>query len=157
MEGDITLPDLSENPLASVAVDRLAEALDARVPDDLGQLTVMATDDLEAMQTHGDALDRGVWLLIGLALLLVVTLVVSPHRRRTVAQLSIGTVIAIVVAGLGIRAALDSIQEGVLVEVNRTAALVLSGLEVSVRAVGITIVLLAILVGVLSWLAGRPE
>lgn len=156
---DITLPDLADNPIASVAVQRVADALGERVPEDLGQLTVMTTDDLEALQTYGDAFDRGVWLLIGLAIvLLVVTLVVSPRKRRTVAQLSVATVIAIVLVGLSIRAAISAIQEGIVLETSRAAAIrLLSGLEDSVRAVGVTILLIAILVGVLAWLASRAE
>jgi hypothetical protein len=156
---DITLPDLSDNPIASVAVERLAEALGARVPDDLGQITVMTTDQLNALQNYGDAFDRSVWLLIGLAFgLIVVTLVVSPRRRRTLAQLSAATVIALIVVAIGIRSAINAIQEGIVLEVNRVAALrILFDLQNSVRAVGLTILLIAILVGLLAWLAGRPQ
>jgi hypothetical protein len=156
---DITLPDLSDNPVASVAIGRLADALGSRLPDDLGQITVMSTGQLNAIQDYGDAFDRSVWLLIGLAFaLVVVTIAVSPRKRRTLVQLSIATVIALIIVAIGIRTAISSIQDGIVLEVNRVAALrVLFDLQDSAQAVGVTIFLIAILVGGLAWLGGRPR
>jgi hypothetical protein len=156
---EISLPDLSDNPIASAAIERLRAALSERIPDDLGQITVMSTDDLAALQGIGDAFDRGLWLLIILTVvLLAVTLIVSPRRRRTVVQLGVATVIAIVIAGLAVRAAVNAVQGRIVSAEGRAAATsVLAQLQDSAQAVGITILLIAILVGILAWLGGRPE
>ncbi|MEA1903698.1 MAG: hypothetical protein U9N56_09255 [Actinomycetota bacterium] len=156
---DITLPDLSDNPVASVAIARLREALGPHIPDDLGQLVVMGTDDLDTIQGYGRTFDRGLWLLIGLALVLTIgTLVISPRRSRTAIQISVATVIGVVLALIGVREAGNTIQDEILGERGLAAARsILRQLEDSVQAVGWMIILITILVGVLAWFAGRPE
>ena len=160
LEGEeLTLPDLSDNPGVSAAISRLREALDSRIPDDFGQITVMGTDDLEALQAYGATFDRGTWLLTILTVVLIAaTLAVSPRRRRTLIQLSVATVIAIVLAGVAIRATVGAIQQGIVSPEGRAAAgTVLVGIRESAQSVGVAILLISILVGVLAWLAGRPE
>ncbi|HEY6634974.1 MAG TPA: hypothetical protein VI141_05100 [Acidimicrobiia bacterium] len=156
---DVTLPSLEDNPTVAAALDRISEALGFQVPDDLGQITVMTTEDLTTLQGYGTAFDRGVWLLTALALVLVaITIAVSPRRRRTLIQLGVATAISIVLAALATRAAVDAIQERIVSPQGRAAAgSVLAEVQGSVQAVGIAVFVIAVLVAVVAWLAGRPE
>lgn len=154
----ITLPDLSDNPVASEAVERTATALGYKIPDDLGQITVMTADDLENIQAWGRTFQRAFWVLIGLTIALaVVAIVVSPRRRRTIIQVSLATGVAAVVAGLGIRWAVESIQTGILLAETISPNAVLGDLLTNVRDTALTILLISLLVAVLAWFAGRPK
>jgi len=156
---EITLPDLSDNPVATVMLSRLKDVLGPHVPDDLGQVTLMTTSELDSLQTYGVALGRSLWIIIGLAVVLTVTtLVVSPRRSRTAIQLAVGTVVALVLAILGVNRIFESIHQGIVEDQNFEAAIsILSHLEASVQAVASTIILIAVMVGILSWFAGRPD
>ncbi len=158
LEGeDITLPDLSDNPVLSVAVQRLREAIGNQVPDDLGQITVMSADDFRALRDYGRTLDRAVWFLMALAVaLILLTMLVSPHRRRSAVQLSIGILIGLVVAALGIRNVVDTIQDGIVgIDEKAAAASVLLEVQESAYAVGSAIAGIVLVVGVAAWLTGR--
>ena len=156
---DVTLPSLEDNPTVAAALDRISQALGLQVPDDLGQITVMTTEDLTTLQGYGTTFDRGVWLLTALAVVLVaVTIAVSPRRRRTVIQLGVATVIAIVLAGLATRGAVGAIQDRIVSPQGRAAAgSVLVEVQRSAQSVGLAVLLIAVLVAVIAWLAGRPE
>jgi hypothetical protein len=143
----------------AAAIDRISQAFGFQVPDDLGQITVMTTEDLTTLQGYGTTFDRGVWLLTALALILVaVTIAVSPRRRRTVIQLGVATVIAIVLAGLAARGAVGAVQDRIVSPEGRAAAgSVLVEVQRSAQSVGIAVLVIAVLVAVIAWLAGRPE
>ncbi|HET8739549.1 MAG TPA: hypothetical protein VFO17_07435 [Acidimicrobiia bacterium] len=155
----IEMPDFSDNPVASAAITRLGEALDARLPDDLGQLTLMSATQLQTLQTYADTMDRGVWLTIILAVVLfVVTLVVSPNRRRTLLQLCVAIGIAVVLAGLAIRAITEGVQGGIEDPESRAAlATIFAEVQSSARSLGWAILLITALLALLAWLGGRPE
>ena len=72
-------------------IQRLADALGIEIPPDFGQIEVFSSDDLQSAQ---DALELFrqlvVAILVATLLLVVLALVVSTRRWRTVAQLGIG-------------------------------------------------------------------
>lgn len=156
---EIALPDLSDNPIAAAAIARLAESLGRRLPDDFGQFTLMSSDQLGTLQGYADMFDRAVWLTVILAIVLIaVTLWVSPHRRRTLIQLCVATIIALVLAGLAVRLVVASVQENIVnLEIRAAFGSVLEELQQSARSLGIAIVVITALVAFLTWLAGRPE
>jgi hypothetical protein len=156
---EINLPDLSDNPIAAAAIARLAESLGRQLPDDFGQFTLMSSDELGALQGYADMFDRAVWLTIILAVALIaVTLWVSPHRRRTLIQLCVATIIALVLAGVAVRRIAGSVQENIVnLEIREAFGSVLEELQGSAQSLGIWILVIAALVAFLTWLAGRPE
>ncbi|WP_407320587.1 hypothetical protein UQW22_08945 [Isoptericola halotolerans] len=155
---DVTLPDALAERVPEARA-QLGEALGARLPEGFGQITLLDREAFDMVQGSVTTVDRAVWLLVVLTVLLVVvTLVVTPDRRRGTAQLGIG-----VVAGLVIAAALVAQLRGVLVDAARTpdgerVAAVLfdtvsGGLHEIFWLIGI-IAAVAVVVGVLL---GRPD
>jgi hypothetical protein len=83
----------------------------AELPDDFGQLTLISQGSLSGVQRVARQVDRAVWAISALTLvLLALTIAVSPHRRRTLVQLSLG-----VVAGIGLAAILVRRLEAAIV------------------------------------------
>jgi magnesium-transporting ATPase (P-type) len=119
----------------------------------------MSSDELGALQGYADMFDRAVWLTIILAVALIaVTLWVSPHRRRTLIQLCVATIIALVLAGVAVRRIAGSVQENIVnLEIREAFGSVLEELQGSAQSLGIWILVIAALVAFLTWLAGRPE
>ncbi|HEX5095008.1 MAG TPA: hypothetical protein VFX21_03310 [Acidimicrobiia bacterium] len=94
---DINLPQIDPNTPASEAIERLSSALGRELPDDFGQIVVFDSDQLTEVQTTLRWFNSGAIVLgIVAVLLIAATLLVSPHRRRTV--ISLGVSIAVVTA-----------------------------------------------------------
>ena len=154
---DFDLPDFVSDRL-SEARQQLSDALSASLPDDFGQITVMSEESLSEVQDLAAALDRYVWATVILSLaLLILTLVVSPNRRRTAVHLGLGVLVAVVVAAIAIR----RLQEAVLAEIAdpRASALfsgVVRDVLAGLRSIELLIAVVAILVALIAYLAGRP-
>lgn len=156
---DLVLPDLSDNPVASVAIQQLSDALDLEVSEDFGQVTVMTEDQFNTIQGYGDAFNRLMWaLVVGAVVLLVLTVVVSPHRRRTVLQASLAVLAALVLASLTTQTIVESIQESFLDPASGRAFFVVAGAVISsLRSIWIGMAVLAVLILLGGYLAGRPS
>jgi hypothetical protein len=155
---DITLPDnLSER--ADEARQQLAEALDARLPDDFGQLTLMSEDQLNTLQDGVVRLDRLMWALIALAIVLAVaTLLVSPNRARTAIHLAIGVVVGFIASVVTLDWLEGELVQSVFDPDNAAAAgeiirEVLSGL----RRTALLIAFATIVAAVVVWYVTKPE
>jgi hypothetical protein len=158
---DVTLP----SPIVGAAAQgreqlrgELAEALGAQLPEDFGQLTLMTQSDLADVQTTARHADRFVWALAILALLLLgLSVAVSPVRRRTIIELTLGVVIGLVITMRVVRrleaALLDQIvnADGRLV-VQRAYGELASNL----RAIVVLVAVAAIVIGIVAHVAGRP-
>ena len=155
-------PDITVPAVVSDRIDegreQLAAALGARLPDDFGQITVMSADRLSEIQEGANRLDRLVWLLALVTLVLaLLTIVVAPNRRRTTIQLAIAIVAAFAVGMVVLRrldeAILDSIVDpGQALAARSVVSEVLSGL----RSGAIILVGIAAAIGVGAYVAGRP-
>jgi hypothetical protein len=155
---DITLPDqVSER--AVEAREQLRDALGATIPENFGQLTLMSEDQLNALQDGVVRLDRLMWGLIALSVILaIVTLLVSQTRLRTAMHLAIGLGIGFIITvllvdwleGQVVQAIVDPTDAAAAREI---VAQVLSGL----RQGALLIALIAIVAGVVLWLVNRPE
>ena len=112
---DVTLPDaVSER--APEARAQLGEALGRELPEEFGQVALMDRETFELVQGTVVTVDRAVWALVAITLLLIVaTVMVAPDRRRGTVQLGLG-----VVAGVVIVVALVSQLRGVVVDVARS-------------------------------------
>lgn len=157
------LPDLSLPDAISDRVDegraQLGEALQAQLPEDFGQLTIMSQADLTELQEGAQRLDQLVWALLILAMmLLVLSVVVSPTRRRTLIQLGIGVAVGLVVGWVIVR----RLQESILAQIanpdgEQAARALLSGVASSLRNVALLVGISAIVIAVAAYLTGRPR
>ncbi|HEX6286487.1 MAG TPA: hypothetical protein VFZ80_03300, partial [Acidimicrobiia bacterium] len=155
---DFDLPDAISDRL-SEGKDQLAAALQASLPEDFGQVTVMSESALAEVQTVAVQLDRLVWATLALTLvLLVLTLVASPNRRKTAIHLGLGVFVAIVIASVAIR----RLQEAVVGQiVDPRGSVLAEGLVrdalSGLRAIQLILAVAAVLVAVVAYLAGRPQ
>jgi hypothetical protein len=158
---DVTLPA----PVAG-AVDQgrdqlreqLAEGLQARLPEDFGQLTMMTGSALSEVQQTARQVDRLVGAMAILALVLLgLSIAVSPARRRTVIGLALGVVAALVLTMLLVRrleaALFDQIVDP---EGSHAVRQAYAELASSLRTTAVLVAVLAILISVIAYLAGRP-
>lgn len=154
---DIDLPDVVSN-LADEGRQQLEEAIGEALPEDFGQVTVMSEEALDQAQASVARLDRYVWALIALSLILaVVTIATSTTRRRTAFQLGLGIVIAITLAALIVRRTETAIVDRIVSpEGDLAARAVLGGVLDSLRRVELIVLIGALVVAVGAYLAGRP-
>lgn len=155
---DLQPPDLSDNPRLEVALGRVSAAVGERVPDDLGQVTIMTEEQLDTIQAVGRTFDRFVWVLIGAAVVsIAATLWVSTRRRRTVVQLALAVLIALALAVLATNRITLALQEAIteqgVAETFSVFATVVTGSLGNVLGI---VAGLAVIVGLLAHLAGRP-
>jgi hypothetical protein len=94
---DFELPELISESLAEGRA-QIAAAIQAELPDDFAQVTLISQGELEDIQAAAQRFDQAAWGLVILAILLVpLTIAISPTRRRTTFQLGLGIVIAMIV------------------------------------------------------------
>lgn len=154
---DVTLPDIVADSVQE-GREQLAAALRAELPEDFGQLTIMTESSLSEIQQVARRVDRAVWLVVIVTILLAVaTLAVSPNRRRTLIQLAVGVVAGFVLAMVIIR----NLNDAILEEISspdgvRAADALFAEVASSLGTLMTIIVVTAVLVGVIAYLAGRP-
>ena len=154
---DIDLPSVVSDRLAD-GREQLAQAIQAELPEDFGQVTVMSEDALGEVQGAAERLDRFVWLLVVATVLLgALTIAVSPARRRTAVHLALGVVVGIVIASVVVR----RLEGAILSQVtspdgNEAARALLGRVFSSLRTVQWIVAIGALVVGVGAYLAGRP-
>lgn len=141
------------------AVAALAAQLGAALPEDFGQMTIMTADRLADWRSASRTLDRSATLLVVVTVALVGTaLVVSPRRRRTLAQLGLGSVVAFLIASLVETRALEALNGAIPGVAERAAAQVFFDAALtSLRRISWTFVAVAATVGVGAHLSGRPR
>lgn len=110
----ISLPDLSSGAIPDNLRVRIQEALGVSLPADFARFTIYDSGQLWAAQQAVVAAKRGLALaVIGSVALLVLALVASPGRRRTLLQLGLWLVVAAVV----VTAVLRAVRAQLLLEV----------------------------------------
>jgi hypothetical protein len=127
----VDIPTVSVDEIPEAAIVKIESALGRQLPADFGQFTVFDAARLRQVQDTVTLVNRLVVLAVVLAVVLVaVTLWVSPSRRRTLLQLTVGIALGIVlVRRLGMRLE-DDVVDLVRPE-NREAAGVVVGAFVS--------------------------
>lgn len=155
---DFELPDALSG-VVDEARTQIAEALEANLPDDFGQVTVMSEERLTDIRTTVTQIDRFVWLLVVVSLvLLVLSLVASPNRRRTAVHLGIGVFAAVVLAAVIVRRVQAAIVEEITdPRVSDLAREMFTGLFSGLRTMWLLLAVGAILVSVIAYVAGRPD
>lgn len=155
---DVNLPE-AVSDRADEAVAQFQESLGDRVPDDFGQIPLMSEDRLTAAQATADRIDRWVWGIVIVTLLLItITMFVSQTRRRTGIQLGIGIAVALVVSA----AVLNRVESALVAEIanpvaGETAAALFGHLLSGLRNGIIAVIVISTVIALVLYLVGRPR
>jgi hypothetical protein len=154
---DVELPDVISNAAAE-GREQLAGALQAQLPEDIGQVTLVSEDTLGEVQQTVRRLDQFMWVILLLTVsMIVATIAVSPARRRTVVQLGVGIVIGMILGAVAIR----RLQAAILDEIaapdgERAVDALLTQTITSLRTVALVVGAVALIGAVAAYLAGEP-
>jgi hypothetical protein len=155
---DVNLPEAVSDRVDE-AVAQFQESLGDRVPDDFGQITLMSEERLTEAQATADRINRWVWGIVILTIILIIaTMVVSQTRRRTAIQLGIGIVVALVVAA----AVLNRVESALVDEiaspqVGETASTLFGHLLSGLRTGILAVIVISSIVALVLYLVGRPQ
>lgn len=95
---DVTLPTLSADEPPQAACAKISAALNRPLPQTCGQIPLFPADKLDQAQWAIRAFDRAtIALLIISPLLVIAALLLSRRRRRTLLQLTVGTMLVMVI------------------------------------------------------------
>ena len=95
---EVDLPEVTGGEVPDEAREAISSALGVEVPEDFGEIVVFESDRLEAAQDAVSFFDRAIVFLVVLTLVLIaLALWMSRHRRRTLLQLVVGSMVGIVV------------------------------------------------------------
>jgi hypothetical protein len=155
----VTIPQIDPNAPYDEQVASLSTALGRPLPAGFGTIQIASGEQLRKAQTLVkvfDALVIALWIIT--ALLIAAALVLSPWRLRTLIELGLGTLIAVMLS----RAATHWIENKIV-----SGASKLGGGDVSksmivsvVKSLGhftIWLLISAVIVTVVAFLAGRPQ
>ena len=106
----LTLPEITPDMIPAEAIQKLDSALGVTLPTDFGTLVVFNSDQLPKLQYAVNTARQGLFGLVALFFLsMVVAIVVSPRRRRTILQLAVAiAVVTVIERRLGI-SSVDSV------------------------------------------------
>jgi hypothetical protein len=94
----VTLPAITSADPPQQAVTKLSKALGVTLPADFGQITLVKSADLAAVQKGVKAFDRLTLVLPVVTILLIaLSLWLSVNRRRTVLQLAVGVALLMII------------------------------------------------------------
>ena len=156
---DIQLPDLSEADIGSKLGPVLESKLGITLPADFGTIQLMPADQLLAARTVVRVFDLVVILLIVLSVVLVLlALWLSSNRRHMVIFLSLGTLLAFLLARLVTNTATDAVVNGIADEGLRGAVRTVAVRTIdNLRQITAIILVLTGIVAVAAYLWGRPR
>ncbi|HEY6567034.1 MAG TPA: hypothetical protein VI341_05885, partial [Actinomycetota bacterium] len=155
---NVTVPDIPPDLASSDAIQRLSSALGVSLPADFGQITIMSEAQLNDYQAAAGNLKKLSGALFVLScILLVVTIVVSPRRRRTLIWLGVAIAIGFFLGGVLIRR-LEAQLLDVITNPSGDAAAkeIFTDVLAGLRRWGLLVLIVAVLVAVIAYLAGRP-
>jgi hypothetical protein len=154
-----TLPTVSIDDVPRAARQKVSTALGVTLPDDFGQVTIMSKDKLSQWQSIVNGIDRMVWGLLVLSLVLAVaTVVVAVNRRTALIRLGIAVAAALLLAAALIGRIRDSVLEKVKEGQGRDAARsIVDNTLHDLRGVVVAVIVIALLVALVVYLAGRPR
>jgi hypothetical protein len=155
----VTIPDISVSEIPDAARQELSSLLGITLPEHFGEVTVMSKTNLDDAQALVGRLDRLIWALVLLTLgLAVATVLVAVNRRRGLVQLALGVSVGLLLAAVAIRRVKEELVGRVGSEKARGAVdSVVSATLASLRDVGWIILVAAVLIGMVAYLAGRPR
>ena len=155
---NVTVPDIPPDLASSDAIQRLSSALGVTLPADFGQITIMSESQLTDYQSAAHNVKRLAGALFLLScVLLVITIVVAPRRRRILIWLGVGVALGFFIGGVLIRRLEARLLDAITdpsgdAAAKEVFAQVLAGL----RRWGIVILMVAALIALIAYLAGKP-
>jgi len=157
---NVTLPTITSGELPEQARTRINDALGIELPENIGQIPVYDADELVVAQQALRLFDQTlVLLVVATPLLLVAAIWLSRNRRGTILQLTVGTVLLLVL----VRRVVLRFQETIVAmpprpEGQAAAQAVtdqvrggLFDLTAAVIVIGLAILLIALLTGPYRW------
>jgi hypothetical protein len=156
---NVTIPQISANEIPEAAKEKLSQALGISLPEDFGQITIMQQSKLNQVQNAIKWFDRLLYALIGLAVILIVLAIVfSLHRRRTLIELGIGLAVGLLVfrglTRLIEKQAVDAVTNP---EARGAVKSIVGDVVANLRGAGSWLLLGGIVVAIVAYLAGRPS
>ncbi len=158
--GNRTIPALSTpTGQPSAQLQELATKLGVTLPPDFGQLVVFKSDSIKSAQQALRLIKRLLVLLVIITLVLIgLTLLLSLHRLRTLAELGIGIAVAMLVAW----AVTKAITRDVLKQVGtpggrQTLLAVGNDFLGSLRAIAIILTVVGLVVALIAFLSGQSR
>jgi len=161
-----TIPEISPETPPAEANAQLSQALGVQLPADLGQVTLLKSQDLETAQQAVRIFDAIVVLLVILTIALIIASVwLSLKRRRTLIELGVGVALALIIA----RVVIDRLEAnivdglksggggGVAGATVKAALTNLSSFTLAFLIAGIIVAIGAFLVGKPQWFAKAGE
>jgi hypothetical protein len=152
----ITLPDLSSGEIPANLRARVEDAVGVVLPPNFAQFTLYDAGKLQTIQDAVVATKRYLAaLVVGTVLLIILALVISPQRRRTVLQLGLW----LVVASVAVTASLRAVRKQLLFEVPEGVyrdgvAAALTTITTILRQRGTQLIWLGALVALIAYLVG---
>ncbi|WP_433829858.1 hypothetical protein ACQP2E_09310 [Actinoplanes sp. CA-015351] len=152
----VTLPDLSSGEIPANLRLRIEEAVGVTLPANFAQFTVYDSGQLYEAQQVVVTAKRYLAGFVALTLvLLIAAFVVSPGRRRTMAQLGLWLVIAAVAITVVLRAVRREILEAVPGGVYRDGAdATVTTVFSLLRERGVQLIVIGVLLALIGYLAG---
>jgi hypothetical protein len=155
----VQVPEATYEEPRTDAIAALGDALGTLLPEDFGQVTIMSADTLEGWQSLVRTLDRAVYAAILATLILgAAAFAISPNRRRTLVQVTFGSVVAVLIAWIVQRNVVAAVDAAIRGQSQQAAVDVLfDAVFASLRNVSRTYMLVAGVVGISAHVAGRPR
>ncbi|MEV4701766.1 hypothetical protein [Actinoplanes sp. NPDC049316] len=152
----LTLPDLSSGAIPDNLRDRVQQTLGVTLPANFAQFTVYDSGRLRAAQQAVATAKRGLAVaVIGTILLLLISLAVSPARRRTLLQLGLWLIVAAVAVTAALRAVRAQVLEQVPAGLYREgAAAAFTTVFAQLRERGVQLIWIGAVLAVLMYLIG---
>ena len=152
---NVTLPTISGDELPAVACQKISTALSRPVPQTCGQIPLFPTSKLDAVQKSVTRFDRlTVLSLVLLPVLFVGALAVSPRRRRTLLQLTIGGALTVVLLRRAVFYLDDRLTSAAKPENRAAAHVIVSTLLDRLVTITVWILVGALVLAVLALLTG---
>ena len=155
----VSIPQIDPNAPYDQQVAQLSSALGRTLPAGFGTITVASGEQLRKAQTVTKVFDATVIILwVVTVLLIVAALVLSPWRLRTLIELGLGTLIAVMLSRVATHWIENRIVSGAKKigggDVSR--AMIVSAVK-SLGGFTIWLLLSAIIVTIAAFMAGRPH
>lgn len=155
----VQLPDLSSPDARDVLTERLDSALGITLAPTFGTIQLMPADRLVAAQSVVRVFDLVVIVLVVLSVLLVLlALGLATHRIRMLLFLSIGVIVAFLLARLAIHsiegALVDGIANG---DVRGAVTALLDAMFENLRSITVIVLIVTVIVAIVAFVAGRPR
>ena len=159
LESRITIPQIDPEAPYDQQVAELSAALGRPLPADFGTVVIFKDTNIQQAQQVVRIFDRLVILLwVVAALLIVLALVLSPWRLRTLLELALGTLVATLIA----RAAIKYFENNLLDAISRqgeqnAARSVITSLVANLGSFTTWLLLASAILAVAAFLGGKPH